>query len=365
MKRLDYNFSEYQESFNKIARKIVCESYDAEAVSDQIDEAQVTYNKIQKILNCPEMIKSHAYLYALDMENVDECDKQKVDKLYELGKARGVIQEDLPEQEPESDEIGECGDFCDNQICGGPADALTGQEMTPVEPKPAMSSAAYTVLYSAMKDGQVKTGEYFSSATDSEAARADCISNLTPLGYSNIRVLGIEQANDAVDTMVDVAMIDEDDSKEFEEQETGSGDTTEKPDEKPAEEPKKKDGNPAEEHEKKDEKPAEEPKEEPNADEPKKEPKDEPKEEPNADEPAAEPKELTPTEKQVLRDEYVGMFKAELQKTKLEKSVGDMTVKEKAAFWNTIAKKWTKQDPEEFLSDKEIEKLNNTVIKNS
>lgn len=59
------------------------------------------------------------------------------------------------------------------------------------------------------------------------------------------------------------------------------------------------------------------------------------------------------------------MFKAELQATKLEKSPNDMNIKEKADFWNKILEKWKKQDPEEFMSPKEIEKLNNTVIKNS
>jgi hypothetical protein len=57
------------------------------------------------------------------------------------------------------------------------------------------------------------------------------------------------------------------------------------------------------------------------------------------------------------------MFKSELQKTKLQKSVDEMTIKGKADFWGNIAKNWTKQDPEEFMSDKDIEKLNKTVIK--
>ena len=72
---------------------------------------------------------------------------------------------------------------------------------------------------------------------------------------------------------------------------------------------------------------------------------------------------MTPTEKQLLKDEYIAMFKSELQKTKLQKSVDEMTIKEKADFWGNIAKNWTKQDPEEFMSDKDIEKLNKTVIK--
>ena len=112
--------------------------------------------------------------------------------------------------------------------------------MSPGEMTPAKTSSAYTVLYSAMKDGRVKTGEYFSSATDQDSAKTDCISNLAPLGYSNIRVLGIEQANDAVDFgNQTLDSLDEDDSKEYEAQETG--DTSEeepKQEEQPEEEPK-------------------------------------------------------------------------------------------------------------------------------
>jgi len=102
------------------------------------------------------MIKSHAYLYALDMENVDECDKKKIDDLYALGEARGVIPKDEPEKNEGDENLEECGDVDgdgDDEICGGPDDALTGQEMTPGEQKPAMQSASFTVLYSAMKDG--------------------------------------------------------------------------------------------------------------------------------------------------------------------------------------------------------------------
>lgn len=387
MKRFDYNFSEYQAEFNKTAKKILKESFDgefdAESVSDQIDEAQITYNKIQKILNCPEMIKSHAYLYALDMENVDECDRQKIDKLYELGKARGVIQEDDDKQCDDGNADGEnnvdeCGD---ENVCGGPDDALTGQEMTPGDQKQSMSSAAFTVLYSAMKDGQVKTGEFFSSATDMDAAKADCISNLSPLGYSSIRILGIEQTNNAVEG--GVGNLAEDDSKEFEDQETGAGDTNQDAGEDNKADGEKSGGGNDNDAgsdngdknddasktddgkgvEKTDDKGTDGDKTE-NADGATKD-DDDKKENPDDNRDEDAPKKLTPTEKQVLRDEYVGLFKSELQRTKLEKSVEEMSIKEKADFWGTISQKWTKQDPEEFMSDKEIEKLNKTVIKNS
>lgn len=365
MKRFDYNFSEYQEQFYKTASKILtesyCESFDAEEISDQIDEAQVTYNKIQKILNAPEMIKSHAYLYALDMENVDECDKKKIDKLYELGKARGVICEDDVETSDEtSDETNdESFEDCDD-VCGGPSDALTGQEMTPAHMGKSSMSTSFTILYSAMKDGQVKTGEYFSSATDGETAKADCIDNLNNLGYSSIRILGMEQTNASIDT----EMIDEDDSEEYENQETGAAETDNKDEEKSAEDADKE---PNETEQKDDDKSAESDKKEDEQKTDDVETKDsgEDNEDDKKDKESDEDKEekLTPTEKQLLKDEYIAMFKSELQKTKLQKSVDEMTIKEKADFWGNIAKNWTKQDPEEFMPDKDIEKLNKTVIK--
>ena len=235
--------------FNEIAKKVITESFenddenfDADAISEQIDDSQITYDKIQKILNCPEMIKSHAYLYALDMENVSESDKSKIDHLYDLGKARGVIQEDEPEDEVATEDMEDCDD---EQVCGGPDDALTDQEMTPVPAKPAAQSSAFTVLYSAMKDGEVKTGEYFSSAVDMESAQRDCVNGLSPLGYSNIRVLGIEKTQNAVD----MDTLSEDDSEEYEEQETTPADNESEPKDEQSEETEEA---PAEDEEKSD-----------------------------------------------------------------------------------------------------------------
>lgn len=378
MNDFDNDFSAYQKALGEVYQTIMesyDEEYNAQEVSDEIDEAQVTYNKIQKILNTPEMIKSHAYLYALDMENVDECDKQKIDKLYELGKARGVIQEDEPEQTDDNQKVQECDS---GDICGGPDDALTNQDLAnPNGMKPARTSSAYTILYSAMKDGQIKTGTFFSSAVDDQSAKDDCIQNLSPLGYSNIRILGIEKTDTAVDTgnsdLGDTSFnIDEDDSKEFENQETGADDGQEnsdgakddaKTDDAGTEDKETKtgssDGSSAEQ--KTDGQENKNDGQDAKTGNPGDENKDDAE---GKDGEEAEKKKLTPTEKQVLRDEYVGMFKSELQKTGLEKSVDDMTIKERAAFWKTISEKWTKEEPEEFMSDKEIEKLYSTVIKN-
>ena len=49
--------------------------------------------------------------------------------------------------------------------------------------------------------------------------------------------------------------------------------------------------------------------------------------------------------------------------TYADKSVEEMTLSEKNDFYSKLAKKWTKNDPSEFMTDKEQEKLNKTVIK--
>jgi len=51
MNRIDYNISEWTECVNAAATRILnesyaCEDFDAQQVSEQIDEAQATYNKI-------------------------------------------------------------------------------------------------------------------------------------------------------------------------------------------------------------------------------------------------------------------------------------------------------------------------------
>ena len=52
--------------------------------------------------------------------------------------------------------------------------------------------AAYTVVYSAMRDGQLKTGEAYSNSLNTRSAKADIISKLEKAGYQNISILAIE-----------------------------------------------------------------------------------------------------------------------------------------------------------------------------
>ena len=72
---------------------------------------------------------------------------------------------------------------------------------------------------------------------------------------------------------------------------------------------------------------------------------------------------LSTEEKKALKDEYTSTFRSILIDMKVDKSVEEMTLSEKNDFYSKLAKKWTKNDPSEFMTDKEQEKLNKTVIK--
>ena len=42
----------------------------------------------------------------------------------------------------------------------------------------------------------------------------------------------------------------------------------------------------------------------------------------------------------------------------------DLTIAEKVQFFTAMASSWTKNEPNEFMTDKEIEQLNKIVIEN-
>lgn len=66
----------------------------------------VRYNKVQRLLDCPEMMLAHKYLYNLDLDQLSEDEMQKIDKLYKLGCDRGFIVDDLTDWDAEdSDEL--------------------------------------------------------------------------------------------------------------------------------------------------------------------------------------------------------------------------------------------------------------------
>lgn len=346
----NFDFREFQEDISEKFHTILESQYfqrdDSVEPPDPLDaeltkEAEQTYQKIKKILNVPEMEKAHPFCFGLRQGNVNECDRQKIDQIYQLGIDRGFIDpEDEENGNPEGCEDGECCD--DDALCGGPDDAIHPQDMeNPLPQEPAPANSAFTVLYSAIKDGKVKVGEFYSNAVDNPGAQEDCINNLTQVGYGNIRIIGTEQNNLAVNTDVEVMagneepedLLETDDSEEFEKQETGDTEDETKP----------------------------APKENPETENPEEEgPKDEDSKDGDSEE---APTELTSEDKAQLKKDYTQTFRDILVEMAVQKSVEEMTLKEKNTFYGKLAKKWTKNDPSEFMTDEEQEKLDKIVIK--
>jgi hypothetical protein len=224
-----------------------------------------------------------------------------------------------------------------------------------------------------------------------DGAKQECIDKISGLGCTAIRVLGVEQTGGvdpnvtSGESGVNLYNVSEDDSKDFEKQETGDdssgaeaenkdsetpsfgatetqehkaddsssdSDKTETTDDMRTDgisEPKQDDA--AGKDDSTDEKSDSEEEEKDDGEQSKQEPSE------------GEPKKLTSDEKTSLREEYTRVYKDVLKKTNLGKSFVDMTIQEKMDFLKTLSEKWTKNDPTEFLSDKEFEKLNKTVVK--
>ena len=374
------------------------------------------YQKMQKILNCPEMIKCHKYIFDLDPEQLDESDCTKINNLYKLGVDRGFIEDtvDVPDEDlPDTD--------------------YTTSEQTAVQqPKPYIAPQhsvhvpCYTVMYSAMKDGQIKTGESYSNATNPRAAKADVYAKLSKFGYDNIAILAIE-CGDPDCSMDNTYTFEDDilqnrvhnghflDEEDTEKKEDKSAENTEKKEEQSKEEApvEKKEEAPVEQQEDNAEKPAEQPTEQstkqsteqpteqPTEDTEKKEEAPAEQSEENADNENNEQstedtknsdnsenaetsdgneetkssddndnedtnkEELDDNKKAELKDEYRKTFKNVMIKCQFDnRCFDDLTIAEKVQFFTAMASSWTKNEPNEFMTDKEIEQLNKIVIEN-
>lgn len=60
-----------------------------------------------------------------------------------------------------------------NTLCGGPGDSLTplGADNTTAVQTNNCTNPSFTVLYSALKDGHPKVGEYYSNAFNMDGAK--------------------------------------------------------------------------------------------------------------------------------------------------------------------------------------------------
>ena len=355
-----------------------------------VDDA--AFNKTQKILDCPEMISAHKYLYNLDMDQLTEEEINKIDQLYKLGCDRGFIVDDLTDwDKPET-----------------PEQAEIKQEVKVEEPaqKPVGGTLfkakvpCWTVIYSATsKDGSIKTGEAYSNAISASAAKADVNAKLSRIGYSNISILAIE-ATDACDCaaaktciedeeVVEDDMLDgrvhnnhvseaddkeepaedegaeeeeeteedneedssEEDSSEDEEQSSEKDDAKEDIVEDTKSEESTEDGAEEEEDDSEDEESSDDSEEE------------ESSEEGDDGDDGEEKEELDANEKAELKDKYRKTFKNVLVKCKFDTSFNDLTLEQKVKFFTELSKAWKKNEPTEFMTDKEVEQLNNIVVK--
>lgn len=347
------------------------------------------YNRIQAILDTPEMEHCHKFLYNLDIEDLQEDEIEKIDKLYKLGQDRGFIQPDEPERDDIPDDAVQGADLSEPDCVDAKPPIVP-----PAIPAPAPRTACYTVMYSAMRNGEVKTGEAYSNSISPRAAKADVLAQLSRIGYDNITILAIEATDpDCVDapaaTGMDVPFVppaktvpeigqvgtafeddekvDEDDmlkgkkhnlhvdeAGEDDQDDSGSDDASKDSDDSGDDEAgDDTDGDDSEE---------ENSEEKGNEDS---EDQDDGDEEVDNEESSDDGEELDDSKKSALKDKYKKAFRAAMLKCKFEdKSFDDLTLKEKVDFFTEMAKSWSDDnDPSKFMTSKEIESLNKTVIK--
>lgn len=332
------------------------------------------YNKTQKILNCPEMISAHKFLYNLDMDQLTEEEVQKINSLYKLGCDRGFITDDLTNWDEE------------NKPAETPEQATT-------EVKPEIKSVSgtlfkakipcWTVIYSATKDGDIKTGEAYSNAISRDAAKADVNAKLSRIGYQNITILAIEATDDCVgevkiDTNVEendmlnnrphnnhvseADKSDENETNDADENKDAEDESTDDEDESADEETSKETED--EDTESTDDENAESTDEDASDEkEDSKESTDKQSTNDDKESENDEEDELDANKKAELRDQYRRVFKNVLSKCKFTTSFNDLTLEEKVKFFTELSKAWKKNEPNEFMTDKEIEQLNNVVVK--
>lgn len=356
-----------------------------------------SYNKVQKILDCPEMISAHKYLYNLDLDQLSEEETEKIDKLYKLGCERGFIADDLTDWDKELADV----------VDGNQVAAPTAEQ--PQVEKPIGGTLfkakvpCWTVIYSASsKDGQIKTGEAYSNAISASAAKADVKAKLSAIGYANITILAIESCEADVEAgcFGDCQAVAEDDIlkgkphnghvEEADEEETDSGDDdgddgsddTEaddgsddaddsddgsddddsSDDSDDESDDGSEDSDDAEGDDGADDAEADDGSDDSDdsndSDDSDGEPDDD-----SDDSDGDEKEELDASKKAELKDKYKKAFKNVLVKCKFDMSFNDLTLEQKVKFFTELAKAWTKNEPNEFMTDKEIEQLNNVVVK--
>ena len=374
------DFDLYQEALKKVNLDEAAMPVVRGIVVEDID----TYNKIQRLLNTPALEPCHRFLYNLDVEQLTEDEVNKVNNLYKLGQDRGFIPLDEP------DDLDNGNEDSLNRTAADQTEDVSKPQLSLTQPQAsfvqAPSDSAFTVAYSAIKDGMMKTGEAYSNAVSTRAAKADVISKLQKAGYNSIEILCIEAGDPdmrncsntycAQQMAADTSIYEKDDNSDSKDKSDDKaskqdGKSDDKSDDKGNEEsnqPADKDDNKKEDADNKDDSK----KDDADGKDSKKEDAKEPDEKLNdkSDDKAEdatndkEEKELSAEEKTALKDSYKKAFKAAMIKCKFETSFSELSLEDKVKFFTELSKAWgNKADPCKFMTDKEVDQLEKIVVK--
>lgn len=386
------DYSDLQEALAKVDKFGAVTFNSAKTGNMIFEESQVEmYNKIQRLLNCDAMESAHGYLYNLDPEELTEAEASKVNNLWKLGCEKGFIEDFTEDEEAEDKEDVEECDAVQAQASNLTPATPAQQQVAANALKAMRKQDAFTILYSAMRDGSVKTGEAYSNAINPRSAKMDVISQLERAGYSNISILAIECGDpdccgtDCANTYVkqadmtpiaaqsvaeipdyaaDVSFETEEDKDvsetenvdEADKKEDDAADDAEKADDKEADKADDADKEEDAEADKEEEKSEK-------AEEPDEKLKDDADAEKKADD-AEDDEKLDAAEKTALKDSYKKAFKAAMLKCKFEdRAFDDLSLDEKVTFFTELSKAWNKADPSKFMDDKELSQLEKITVK--
>ena len=370
-------FDEIQAAFRKVRLDENCMVYR----NGMLLEHQDTYNKIQKLLNAPEMSEAHRYLYDLDVECLSEDEIERVDKLFDLGVKKGYIDNSFQEELDKSENP-------DAVIAAEEpekaAEVETAAE-TPAENR-NVPIPCWTILYSATKNGETKCGECYSNAISVSAAKTDCLAKLERFGYGNISILAIEAGDPDCAKMTENEMRKgradtlsiteaEEDDAEGEDISDGGDDSV---DDDEGNDAGDDTGDDAGDDDSGDDASGDDSGDDVGddagddaGDDSGDETGDDADDDGNDDndgedgngDDSDEGKELSDEEKSALKDEYKSTFREVMLSCKFEgRSFIDLTIPEKTQFFSALNVKWKKNDPKDFMSEEEQDQLESIVV---
>lgn len=376
-------FDEIQAAFRKVRLDENCMVYR----NGMLLEHQDTYNKIQKLLNAPEMSEAHRYLYDLDVECLSEDEIERVDKLFDLGVKKGYIDNSFQEELDKSENP-------DAVIAAEEpekaAEVETAAE-TPAESR-NVPIPCWTILYSATKNGETKCGECYSNAISVSAAKADCLAKLERFGYGNVSILAIEAGDSDCAKMTEDEMrkghantlniteAEEDDAEGEDISDGGDdsgdgvgdddvGDDTEDDsgdaggddvgdDDAGGDDSEDDSGNDSGDDS--GDASGDDSGDDADTDG---EDSDGGDDEDSDGDDSDKGKELSDEEKSALKDEYKSTFREVMLSCKFEgRSFIDLTIPEKTQFFSALNVKWKKNDPKDFMSEEEQDQLESIVV---